>query len=245
MIDFTEPLVTLAPAASKINLIFFWLPSFFFHIIQASAVYNNEALMKKRIIIAVICAVFTASISTLSAMTGDEAVARFKSRFYSISTMKGVINITSSTGMMITGSFKYMAPGKFQIKLSAPSGKIITTNGRKLWVYDSSSNVCGVQDVGGVSGGVAGLLGGYMAIASQSGSDTTIKLKSATSYYRDIAIQVDGSYMLKKVAFRDDKGNGFTAVLSGVTINEPIASGTFDFNAPSNAQVVKNPLNIR
>ncbi len=245
MIDFTAPLVTLAPAGSKINLVFFWLTSFFFHIIQASAVFHYEALMKKRLFIAILCTIFAASLSSISALTGDEAVARFKSRFYSISTMKGVINITFSSGLMYTGSFKYMAPGKFQIKLTAPSGKIITTNGRKLWVYDSGNNVCGVQDVGGVSGGIAGVINGYMAIASQSGSDTTIKLKNPSKTYRDVTILVDSSFMLKKVAFRTEKGDGFTASLSGVSLNEPISPGTFDFNAPSNAQVVKNPLNIR
>jgi hypothetical protein len=51
--------------------------------------------------------------------------------------------------------------------------------------------------------------------------------------------------MLKKVKFSRENGDGFTASLSGVILNEPIASGVFDFNPPANSQVVKNPLNVR
>jgi outer membrane lipoprotein-sorting protein len=195
--------------------------------------------------IACICAIIALAQSSLSAVTGEEAVERFKARFYSISTMKGVISVTFSSGEMFTGSFKYMAPGKFQIKFSAPAGKIITTNGRKLWVYDTNDNVCGVQDAGGLSGGVAGLINGYIAISNPSGAaDTVIKLKSP-DHTRDITILVDGSYMLKKVMFRRENGDGFTATLSGIVLNESMSPGNFDYNVPANAQVVKNPLNVR
>ena len=140
-----------------------------------------------------------------------------------------------------------MSGGRFIIQLTAPAGKVIATNGKKLWVYDKSDNVCGVQDVDKtMSGGLAGYISGYLPMATPSGaSDTIIKLKSSTRNYRDIIIQVDSSFMPKKITFRQDDGKGFTVTLSNIVLNEPMAPGLFDFNAPANAQVVKNPLNVR
>ena len=203
--------------------------------------------MKKNFIAALTLASVCAAGTLAFAMTGDEAVAKMKSRIYVASTMRGVITMSHSSGEMYTGSFKYMAPGKFSIQFSTPPGKTIVTNGKKLWVFDKADNVCGVQDVDKTfSGGIAGYVNGYIAIASPSGAaDTIIRLKSPNRTYRDIAILVDSSYMPKKITFRQENGDGFTATLSNVVINEPMAVGAFDFNAPANAQVVKNPLNVR
>jgi len=201
--------------------------------------------MKKKVITSVFAFAFFCSAAY--ALTGDEAVAKLKSRIYSAGTMRGVISLSHSSGEMYTGSFKYMSPGKFYIQFSTPPGKIIATNGKKLWVYDKADNVCGVQDVDKtVSGGIAGYINGYMSISSPSGAtDTIIKLKSPNRTYRDIIILVDSSFMPKKITFRQENGDGFTATLSNIVINEPMAPGLFDFNVPANAQVVKNPLNVR
>jgi outer membrane lipoprotein-sorting protein len=201
--------------------------------------------MKKAAYILIV-SVITLFPALTRAVTGDEAVEKFKARYYSITSMKGVISITYSSGEVMTGAFRY-ASGKFAIKFSSPSGKEIVTNGRKLWVYDKGNNVCGVQDVdGSPRGGIAGLLNGYMAIASQAGaSDTMIKLKSPDKTYRDITLVVDATYMVKKAVFRNEKGDGFTVTFSNILMNESVSPGSFDFNVPANAQVVKNPLDVR
>lgn len=201
--------------------------------------------MCKRIFLLCVC-IFIPVSAELFAVTGDEAVAKFRSRFYGLSTLRGAVSITSTTGEMMSGSFKFMAPGKFYIKFSAPAGKIIATNGKKLWVYDPNDNVCGVQDVGGGgSGGIAGIINGYMSIASSGGSDTTIRLKNPKKDFRDIIIQVDSSYLPKKITFRRENGDGMAVSFSNLTANDPMSPGLFDFNVPANVQLVKNPLNIR
>ncbi|MGL4369196.1 MAG: LolA family protein, partial [Spirochaetota bacterium] len=154
--------------------------------------------MKKKCLMYITLTAVIAAASTFAAfaMTGDEAVAKMKSRIYGASTMRGVISLSYSSGEMQTGAFKYMSPGKFNIQFSNPEGKVITTNGKKLWVYDKADNVCGVQDVDKTfSGGIASFANGYLAIASPSGaSDTIIRLKSPNRGYRDVIILVDGSF---------------------------------------------------
>jgi outer membrane lipoprotein-sorting protein len=181
------------------------------------------------------------------ALTGEEALAKFQARMNSIGTMSGVISWTHQSGETYIGGFKYMAPGKLHIKFNTPGGRVLVTNGRRLWVYDSSSNVCGVQDMEkGGSGGIAGFVNGYLAILTAQGpSGCTLKLKSPDKTYADITLVLDGSFMLKKAVFATKDGDGFSVTLSNIKTGESMISGVFDFSVPSNAQIVKNPLDVK
>lgn len=183
----------------------------------------------------------------LWALTGDEALNKFRGRMSSIGRLTGILSIQSGSGETVTGSFKYMAPGKIYVKLSNPGGKTIVSNGRRLWVYDSSSNICGVQDLsGGYSGGIAGITSGYMAIVtSQNSSGYTLKLKNESAAYPEIIIMTDSSFFLRKAVLKDRNGNTMSFSLSNVSFSGNVVKSLFDFNVPANAQVVKNPLNIR
>ncbi len=182
----------------------------------------------------------------LFAMTAEEAVAKFRSRMLGIGTMRGTVSWSHSSGSMYTGSFKYMAPGKIYVKFSSPSGKIVACNGSKLWVFDPSSNICGVQDVGrGGSGGIAGLVSGYTGIVSGGAGGYTIKLKNNDKHFSEITLVVDGSFLLKKAVLKTKDGGNMNISLSGVIIGEGISPGVFDFKPPASAQLVVNPLNIK
>jgi len=203
--------------------------------------------MKKTTIFSALIIFATSSASAyLYAMTGDEALQRFRGRMGSISTMRGTISWTNSSGFMYTGNFKFMSPGRIYVKFSNPSGKIIASNGRKLWVYSPSSNICGIQDLGrGRSGGIAGLVSGYSAIVMGGGSGYTIKLKNNDRHYSSITLVVDSSFLLKKAVMKTKDGGGMTISLSGVIVGEGMSPGIFDFSPPASAQTVKNPLNIK
>ena len=205
----------------------------------------TEVIMKK---LTFIIALAVLSIPAFSyAITGDEAVANFKARWFSIGTMRGNVSWTYGSGEGYTGTFQYMSPGRFLIKFSQPSGKTICSNGRRLWVFDSGSNICGIQELDrGGSGGIAGMISGCLAIVTAQGpSGYTIKLKNSPSGYSDITLVLDGSFMLKKAVFKDKKGDNLTVTLSNVSVGAALNPGLFDFNVPSSAQVVKNPLDVR
>lgn len=181
------------------------------------------------------------------ALTGDEVLQKFQSRVYMTKTMSGAITWMHQSGEGYTGTFKYMAPGRIYLKFSSPSGRVICSNGKRLWVFDSASNICGVQDLSkGGSGGLSGLVRGYLAIlTSQGPSGYTLKLKSNEKNYSDITLVIDPSYNLKKAVFATRDGNGFSVTLSNVRTGENMTPGMFDFSAPSSAQVVRNPLDVR
>ncbi|MCP4130670.1 MAG: outer membrane lipoprotein carrier protein LolA [bacterium] len=197
-----------------------------------------------RIIVLPICLFYaTASYS----LTGDEAAAKFRSRMYGISKLTGIISWSDHTGQTFTGSFKYLNPGMIYVKFSSPAGKIVVSNGKRLWIYSPSSNICGVQDLyPGSSGGIAGLTQGYMAIlTSQSASGYTLKLKSGGKTYPEIILLLDSTFFLKRAILKNGAGETTSFSISNRSFSAPVMRSLFDFNVPANAQVVKNPLNVR
>ncbi|NLV66113.1 MAG: outer membrane lipoprotein carrier protein LolA [Spirochaetes bacterium] len=181
------------------------------------------------------------------AITGDEAMANFRNRMNGISKMTGIISWSNSTGETYTGSFKYMNPGKIYIKFSSPSGQIIVSNGKSLWIYSPGNNICGVQDLaGGGSGGITAFTSGYLAIVTAQGpGGYTIKLKSNDKTYNEILLILDSTFFLKRVIFKSKDGGSISFSLSNVSTTAPVMANIFSFDVPSSAQVVKNPLNIK
>ncbi|MDA3901596.1 MAG: hypothetical protein PF637_13890 [Spirochaetes bacterium] len=178
----------------------------------------------------------------LYSITGKEALSKFRARMYSIGSMRGIISL-SSEGGMLTGTFSFKSPGKIHVQFD--NGKTIVSNGRKLWVYNPESGICGVQDLGsGGSGGIASIVDGYTAMARTSGSGAVIKL-TGSGYYDDITIVTDGSYLFRSATFNNSSGGGFSVTLSGVQVNLGLPGGMFDYSVPANAQLVNNPLNIQ
>jgi outer membrane lipoprotein carrier protein len=205
--------------------------------------------MKQRGIIALAVAGMALLTATDSyPVTGDEALAKFRGRMLGVGKMSGVISWSTGSGQALSGTFKYMAPDKIYVKFSNPSGKVLVSNGRKLWVYSPSSSICGVQDLaaGSSSGGIAGMTADYRAIVTGQGPDGyTIKLKNSDKAYPEIILRVDSSFFLKRAIFKDKDGDGFSFSLTNVNFTPAVMPSLFNFNVPSNAQTVKNPLNIK
>ena len=180
------------------------------------------------------------------AINGEEALARFKGRMQSIEKMTGNISWTTS-GSNLTGNFKYLSPGKIYVKFSSPSNKIVVANGRKLWIYDPGSSICGIQDLAGNgSGGIASLVNDYLAIVTAQGSGGyTLKLKNSNKTYSEIVLILDSTFMLKKATLKSKDGESMTFSLSNVDTSASVMKNLFDYSVPANTQVVKNPLNIK
>ena len=185
-------------------------------------------------------------LSPLFALSGDEAVAKFRGRMGSVDKLAGTISWTTANGTMYTGSFKYMRPGMIHVKFSSPSNKVVVSNGKKLWIYDTSSNICGIQELGAwSSGGIAGMVAGYNAIASGGDGGYTIKLKAPNRTFSEIILNTDGSFMLKRASLKNKNGDVLVFNLNLLDSVGSVSAGMFNFSVPSNAQVINNPLDIK
>ena len=199
----------------------------------------------KKIILPLLILFFT--ISPVYSLTGDEALAKFRSRMYSIEKLTGVISWTTSNGGSYSGNFKYLNPGKLYIKFSNPSGRTIVSNGKTLWVYSPSSNIVGVQELAqGGSGGIASITNGYMALLTGQGDNGyTLKLKNESRHYQEIILVLDSTFFLKRALFKTKEGGTYSFTISNVSTAGTVLPGLFHFEVPANAQRVNNPLNIQ
>ncbi len=197
---------------------------------------------------------------------GAELFEKAKERLINVSTIKGTISITFDTGQIYTGEFQYMPPGKIYINITDPSGKAIVSNGKRLWVYDKSSDLCGVQDLYTkdaerdkylseeekkaneyrMKGGLEYFFSSYdITVLSEEPGGYSIEFKNENRFYTDVVMKLDKSCLLQNARFTDKQGTQFSIKFSNMRFNEKIFTGLFDFNVPANAQLVKNPLDIR
>jgi outer membrane lipoprotein-sorting protein len=198
-------------------------------------------------------------------MTGEEAMTKLNERMSGAGTLTGKISVSYQSGQTYSGIFMFMKPGKIYVKITEPPGKFIITNGKKLWIYDSLTDVCGVQEMDTeevstvneadnkpsteikpkLRGGLYFLFKNYAAKLITDAANHTIELTNESRQYSEIKIILNPDFMLASASFKDKEGNGFTVKLSDVKAGEKIAPGIFNFHVPAEAQVIKNPLNIR
>ncbi|MBN2040266.1 MAG: outer membrane lipoprotein carrier protein LolA [Spirochaetes bacterium] len=203
-------------------------------------------------------------------MTGEEAVQKINESLESFETMKGKLTVSYTSGETYSGIFMYSNPGKIYVKFMNPLEKFIVTNGKKLWAYDSSTDVCGVQDIEiedeeddeagdkktigkkpeeepKLTGGLERFFRNYEPAFIESGNpeENIIELVNEKWRYTLIKLVLNKDFMLVKAVFTDKNGEGFTVKLSDIKTGENIIPGLFNFNVPANAQIVKNPLDIR
>jgi len=56
---------------------------------------------------------------------------------------------------------------------------------------------------------------------------------------------LDSTFFLKRAIFKSKEGGSTSFSLSNVSTTAPVMANIFNFDVPSSAQVVKNPLNIK
>jgi outer membrane lipoprotein-sorting protein len=223
--------------------------------------------MKSKIVNIIIFIFFITSYAY--SMTGEEAMLKLNERLNSAGTLSGKISFSYQSGQTFSGIFMYMKPGKIYVKFTEPPGKVIVTNGRRLWVYDSLTDVCGVQEIdteevsteaepdnkdaksgtetrAKLRGGIFFLYKSYTSkLISDDSSQHTVELTNDNRMYSNIKIVLNSDFMLNSASFSDKNGGGFVIKLSDVKAGEKIAPGLFNFNVPAEAQVIKNPLDVR
>ena len=170
------------------------------------------------------------------AESGEELLNSIISTMNSFESFRASISID---GMSETVSYK--KPGSIQLKLS--DGRILSGNGRYLWIYSPARSVAGKQDLKGSTGGIAGLLSGYESVTA---SGKTLKLKSDTKYYEEIIVSVTPNNIIRSLRLKARGKQDFMEIsFSGVQTNIGLPAAVFNFHPPANAQIVENPLNQR
>ena len=123
-------------------------------------------------------------------------------------------------------------------------GRVISANGRFLWIYSPRNGIAGKQDLdpGRGTSGIAGILSGYENVTVMG---STIVLKSDVKHYKEIRLVTGGNSIPKALQLKSQGGKLTNISLTGVQTNVGLPSNLFNFHPPASAQIVENPLNQR
>jgi len=150
------------------------------------------------------------------------------------SSFSGNFTIATAGGKVKAGKIFYQAPNKVHIKMS---GSVLASNGRYIWTYNSSTGLCGKQDAGGASGGILGLLRGY--IGTVRGSSLVFKNKEG--FYDEITVKTSNG-MVRSVRLKRGSETS-TVSFSGIKIGAGMRASLFNYKPPPSARLIENPLN--
>lgn len=204
-----------------------------------NAKMNKSNASKKGLVAICAAALLLAAPGNIIAEDAAPVLKKIRGRMYGVGSFRANIFIQRGDGAASTGKLSYRS-GQVHVKFS--NGKVLATNGQKLWMYNATRGITGVQDVGGSSGGVGALFGGMKGTATNTGSGYIVKLKSAGG--RQVIVRADASGFLRRFQILNSSGNNILTVkLSNIQIGLGIPTSVFNFHPPSHSRTILNPLN--
>lgn len=151
--------------------------------------------------------------------------------------------IISSGPNAIEGSLSYQN-GRIYLGLS--DGRVISSNGSQMIVYDPATHVAGQQDMktdGPLAGGLKWLLSPVYE-ARLSGNSVRLKAEKPTAGIQEVNISYNEQFLLRKLSYRKDaNGDWVTISIENIQTVEGFPSNLFSFQPPAGSRTVTNPLN--
>lgn len=154
------------------------------------------------------------------------------------STFRASVNVRSG-GTSFSGTLSYSA-GKMNFRLG--DGRIVASNGRKIFAFDPSSRTMGRQDGGGGGGGLGWILSYNARI---EGNRAVLTPNSPGQAYEEVRLNWDDGYFLRSISMKGKGGDVITIKFNSVTKVSSLPVGVFSFKPPPGSRTVDNPLNQR
>lgn len=174
---------------------------------------------------------------TSLAANRSEAVAAVIARMNGMKSFKAGVNITSGQSFW-SGTLSYDSG---RIHLALNDQRVITSDGKFLYVYDPNAKIVGKQELAGTSPGLEWLLKGYLTRVR--GDSAVLMAESGTARYREVRLAWDKSKMLKKLSIRPyNSENWTTVVINDVQEVGGFPDSLFSYRAPAGVRVIYNPL---
>ena len=153
------------------------------------------------------------------------------------STFRASVNIRTGGGSY-NGTLSYSA-GKMNFKLG--DGRVIASNGRKIFAFDPSTRTMGRQDSSG--GGGLGWILGYSARID--GNRAVLTPSQPSQAYEEVRLNWDDSFFLRSISMKNKNGDVVSIKIGSVSKVASFPVSVFSFKAPPGSRTVDNPLNQR
>jgi outer membrane lipoprotein carrier protein len=143
---------------------------------------------------------------------------------------------TTSSGELLSGKIYYQYPDKLHLRLS--DGRVIATNGKFLWTYNSDTKICARQTVREQSGGLFYFLRAGYSVQQDNGRYI---FKGSGENQKEVSIKIEGGN-LKSVQFKT-KNDVINISFSNIVTDTSMKASLFSYKPDPEAQLVENPLN--
>lgn len=154
------------------------------------------------------------------------------------STFRASVNVRSG-GSSFSGTLSYSG-GKMNFRTG--DGRVVASNGRKIFAFDPSSRTMGRQDAGAGGGGLGWILSYNARI---EGNRAILTPTSAGQAYEEVRLTWDEGYFLKSISMKGKAGDVITIKFNSVSRMASLPVGVFSFKPPPGSRTVDNPLNQR
>lgn len=197
----------------------------------------------------------------------SDVVKKMKKTFLKIESYSADFQIITKDkkGTKATsGKAYFKKDGKINFTFSQPYGDKIISNGRKMWIYISSLNAVGVQNLdykkNGKSiystGSYTGLINLFRRYHYRFESpDQPVKTQNGTFYILDLREKVTSggfstmkvyvhpeTYLIHKIEAQTSSKKSLVLKLSNINTKNDLPDNLFYFKVEGNTKVVENPL---
>jgi outer membrane lipoprotein carrier protein len=197
--------------------------------------------------------------------TVTDVVKKVKKRFSEMESYQADFKIMSEKSgnkSNRSGRINYKAANRMLIEFSNPPGQKIVSDGKSMWIYIPSMNVVAEQDLKSDSGsifssatgsGLRSLFSKYhykFASKTQPEKQTDgslqytlfLKQKESRSGFRTIKLWISEDFIIKKASGESSTGKIIEIQFSNMKTNVALQNGLFQFDIPSQAKIIKNPM---
>ncbi len=197
--------------------------------------------------------------------TVTDVVKKVKKKFSELESYQADFKIMSDklgNKSNKSGRISYKASNKMLIEFSNPPGQKIVSDGKSMWIYIPSMNVVAEQDLKSDSGtifssttgnGLKRLFSKYhYKFASKKQPEKQadgsmqytlfLKQRESRSGFRTIKLWISEDYIIRKAYGESSTGKTIEIQFSNMKTNIALQNGVFQFDIPSQARIIKNPM---
>ncbi|MDH5719526.1 MAG: outer membrane lipoprotein carrier protein LolA [Spirochaetia bacterium] len=197
----------------------------------------------------------------------NDVVDKMKIHFKKIETYKAEFNIKSKEKnklLVSKGLAYYKKGGYINFTFKNPSGDLIISNGKKMWVYIASLKAVGIQDLDVSSnskniynaGSYEGLVNLFRRYHYRFDTPKQPVVKSKKKYFvllleekeksggfETMLVYVDAkSYLISSIVASLPSGRQVTLEFDNIELNKEIPGNMFSYKLKPDDKVVENPL---
>jgi outer membrane lipoprotein carrier protein len=197
--------------------------------------------------------------------TVSDVVKKVKKKFSDMESYQADFKIVSEkmgNKSNKNGRITYKAADKMLIEFINPSGQRIVSDGKRMWIYIPSLNVVAEQDLksdsaslfsSATGSGLKRLFSKYhyrFASKNQPEKQTDgsmqytllLKQRESRSGFRTINLWISEDFLIKKAVGESSTGKKIEINFTNIKSNIELSNGIFQFDIPSQAKIIKNPL---